>query len=443
MNHGPYIPHLFGDSVTSLYQEHRGWLTAAVHCSIAWPERDVLVNFDGDDYFLRGLKQAEDFSAAPCISMRCCKDEVHAILKKIYRFASILGWYQQGYVDVVGYSLGSHPILYAAGKQPFMSMMASDLSKFNCNYMPLIRDDLTRRALAFWREGRRLIHVHDGYAFLSFYKVIESQFKKANAKVDWINRAIPTLGNKAGERVQELHAQGLDVGRHIFDSGRCAIAHASFDEERGDPDIPEDRIRISKDLSIVEALAKKYIAEVLDVPNEFVVYDQRNRFLPLHAYIAQSHVDELSRGGSVLRRKLGLNGLTVAVNWWPSPAPGPFQNLKLTVISAHNGIVVLRASNDELKIDLVFILDFLEGKAHTDIENSEFLDPASGGTLQGAITVLEYQKAVIGNKIIEVCLPNGEKFDCEVVIPVNIDIGRTYETIDMRVAQLMEEFGSM
>jgi len=51
----PYIPHLFGEDVQELYRNTRGWLTAAVHTSIIWPVRDVMLHYDGDDYFLRRL----------------------------------------------------------------------------------------------------------------------------------------------------------------------------------------------------------------------------------------------------------------------------------------------------------------------------------------------------------------------------------------------------
>lgn len=443
MKHGPYIPHIFGDAVTDLYRAHRGWLTAAVHCSIPWPEHDVMVHYDGDDYFLRGLRYGEGQPASPCISMRCTEAEIHATLHKVYCFASILGWFMRGYVDVVGYMTGSHPILYGATAQPHMPMMAGGPHGFNCNYMPLIRDDSTRRALAFWREGLRLHRVHDGYSFLSFHKVIESQFKKGKDKGDWISRAIPTLTGNAAMRVQELSAEGLDIGLHIFESGRCAIAHASFDDDRGDPDIPQDRIRLSKDLVIIRALAQKFIAEVLGVPDEMDVYRTRNRLLPLHSYLSLEHIKELQRGGSVLRRKLGLNGLHVEVNRWSESAPAPFKNLMLSVVTAHNGLIVLQAINDTATLVLMFILDFREGKAHTNIDDGGFVHPSCGGTLDDAVAVIEYQKAVLGNGIIEVLLPNGEKFDCEVVIPVNIDIGSTFEAMDAKIEALRQSFSSV
>jgi hypothetical protein len=56
MKHGPYVPHEFGADAEAHYATGRGWLTAACFSSIPWPEEDVRVTYDGDDYFLRGAR---------------------------------------------------------------------------------------------------------------------------------------------------------------------------------------------------------------------------------------------------------------------------------------------------------------------------------------------------------------------------------------------------
>lgn len=434
---GPYIPHIFGDAVTDLYRRHRGWLTAAVHHSIPWPEKDVLLRYDGEDYFIRGLKQQEDKLSDACITVRFNNEaDLYPTLNRIYRFTSVLGWFKRGYVDVVGYIYGSHPILYSSGRQPYMPVMSSGPFGFNCNFMPVIKDENMRKALAFWREGLRLRHIHDGYSFLSFYKVIESQFKNGRARGAWIDQSISTLTDEAAERIRELHAAQLDVGEHIFQSGRCAVAHASLGRTLVDPDIPEDRLRIAKDLVVVQALAEKYIREELGVPNEMDVYRNRDALRPVYEYLEQNQVEELRIGGSVLREKLGLNRLRVSINHWPQQAPQALQDLMLSVASAHNGVVDLRATNDSRTLSLGFLLAFPQRKASTNLNVSGALPTNQGGRPEDEIAFLKYQKAVIGNGIIEVQLANGEKIVCEVVIPVNVDIGRTFAAIDKRIAAL-------
>lgn len=433
---GPYIEHIFDEDVQPLYREHRNWLTCSVHFSIAWPEKDVAVTYDGTQFFLRGLKQNEDQSV-PCISVRLLDSEdKFETLKKVYKFTSILGWFNSGYVDISGHMTSSYPILYDAGGRIFAPTMQSGKYGFSCNYMPLINDELTRKALAFWREGLKLEEIHKGYSFLSFYKVIESQFSKGRAKADWITQAIPTLTERAQTRVQELQGDGIDVSKHVFASGRCAVAHASVGEEIIDPDIPEDKEQIAKDLDIIKGLAKKFIQENLGVPDRMDIFNDRNSLEPLNDFIDSEHLVALKGKGSVLRKRLGLNDIQISVNQWPMPIFEGLENLSLSVNSAHNGVVSVTALNLN-GLALSFAFDFINGKAHTQLDSSGF-DNTSPHHPANEIAFLNYQKAVIGNGLIELNFPNGHTVDCEVVIPVNIDIGRTFETIDERIRELTE-----
>jgi hypothetical protein len=113
--------------------------------------------------------------------------------------------------------------------------------------MPLVDREQVRIALAFWREGERLSHVHDSYAFLSYFKVIESQLSPTQ-RVAWIAAHLEHIVGDAGARVATLRADGVDVGRHLYDSGRNAVAHASLGGDIVDPDIPADRRRLAADI---------------------------------------------------------------------------------------------------------------------------------------------------------------------------------------------------
>jgi len=108
------------------------------------------------------------------------------------------------------------------------------------------------------------------------------------------------------------------------------------------------------------------------------------------------------------------------------------------VHSAHNGIVHISVVSQNNELCLSFSFDFTKGKAHADLSNSSFLSLNSGGTANCAIALLKYKKAVIGNGIIEIKFPNNEKVKCEIVIPVNIDIRRTFEAINQDISELEE-----
>ena len=201
----PYIPHTFGEDVDRKLRGRVGWLSAGVASSIPWPSFDVCVKYAGDEYFLRGSERSGKPSP-PGITIACDPGTggADAAIAKIYKFTSVLSWFEGGYVDVSGYIHGSHPALYGDPRTVYSSMGIAGTKSFNCNHMPIVDDDNVRKALAFWREGNRLDVVHDSYAFLSFYKVIESQFRDGRQRGRWIAANIDKLTDSAANRVRGI-----------------------------------------------------------------------------------------------------------------------------------------------------------------------------------------------------------------------------------------------
>ena len=435
MQEGPYINHLFDEKVIEMYQRHKNWLICAVHHSIFWPEKDVLLQYDGESYILRGLKNGDEFHQASIVVPLTSVNDVNTVLKKVYKFTSMLGWFKGGYVDVVGHTNGSL-IRWEIGRQQYAPFMASGPYGFDCNYMPIINDEKTRKALAFWREGLKLRYVHLGYLFLSFYKVIESQFKKGKDKGSWINSVIPELQGEAKARVDELrtlHDGDFNkIGGYIWESGRCAVAHAAFDEESIDPDAPEDRIRIERDLVVIQSLAEKYIKEELCVPTQAGVNCNRDALKDIYQYVDPRHLLELQQGVSIPRRRLGVNGIKVSINRWPYEAPEKLRDFSLQVKNANNGVVDIVAVNGSKTMYLGFSFNFIEKKARINWD----LNKARGDTHQ--LSFLKYQRDIIANGIIEILLPNGCKIVCEPTM-LDISIGRSLSDLDQQI-QLAKEY---
>ena len=246
----PYVPHLFGSAALEKLKSRQGWLTAGVASSAAWPQDDVWVVYDGHEYVLHGANDGEE-KRPPCISTPCQRGDVDVASTRLYKFASVLGWFKGGHVDLTGSIWGTGPVLY--GSRDTFTTTLHGGKYFSCNYLPVIEDDQVRKALAFMREGRRLRHVHESYSFLSFFKVVESQLNGRDRSA-WIQVNLDQLDGDAAKRVAELRAQGVDVSKHLFESGRCAVAHASLGGVIVDPDIPADRRRITNDLDVMAAL---------------------------------------------------------------------------------------------------------------------------------------------------------------------------------------------
>lgn len=313
--------------------------------------------------------------------------------------------------------------------------MQAGAKTFSCNYMPVISCDKTRKALAFWREGVKLQHVHEGYSFLSFYKVIESQFTKGKGKANWITKAIPELTGDAKGRVAELQSENIDVSKHIFVSGRCAVAHATEGDGNIDPDSVEDNLRLHKDMVIIVALAKKYISEVLCIPTQLELLNLRDSLSPLTGLISSEQLQELKQGGSILRRRLELNGRSVSVGVWPDKPMPQLKDLQLEVVQAHNGIAHIFAISSNKSLQLAFCFDFVNGKAHTNLEMSQITKDIAP---ELEVAYLELTKNIICNQTVEIHLETGEIITCEVLIPVNIDIGRTVDKFNSRIKYLSE-----
>lgn len=436
----PYVPHVFGDAVERKLRSRAGWINSAVASSIPWPKKDVWIQYSGDDFILRGTENGQQPSA-PSITVPGSHHELERCLSKIYRLTSVLGWFLDGYVDVVDVISGSHPFGFGAQmRNAYSSVGQAGSRSFECNHMPIIEDENVRIALAFWREGERLTRVHDSYAFLSYFKVIESQYGDGKQREAWFNRNIDLMTDDAAARVAQLRADGADVGRHLYDSGRNAVAHASVGRGIVDPDIPADRRRISADLVLMRELARRYIADDLGVPTSRSLYRTRNRLEPWETLIDTAALAILKEGGAPDAASLGLEGQRVGLALWPDPPMEGLGQLTMRVDAVHEGAVRILLFNDRMTMMFAFVLDFRRGRIHTQLDNSGLLRNDEHSPIEQ--DVREFYTVfhrVIGNAVVEIRLPSLEPVDCEVVIPVNIIPRNPDEAVEEAVAAFRQE----
>ena len=430
MQFGPYVEHIFGERVQEMYRSHNGWMTCSIHHSIPWPRKDVLIKYDNQDYFLRGIAEREDFSS-PCISVYISAEQtIHELKEKLYKFTSILGWFQNGYADITGFSQsGGYPILSENGRAMFIPTVIGGDATFNCNYMPVLANGNEQIALAFYREGLKLQHIHEGYAFLSFFKVLESQLRSPE-RVEWINASLNELEDRSLRRYEELIEEGIeDVGRHIYNSGRCAIAHASLNGEYINPDIPEDKERISKDLVLIHFLAKKFIKQKLQIADSLDVYKYRNNLFPLEQYIDSYYLNLLKEGGRIEISFFNLE-LDISLSHWPHGVIPELAVMKLKLFSMSNGKIIIHVWDEENTLRIRFDLDFTEGKIYASLEI---------GTIpnENQLTLLKYQRILLSNGTIEIIFPCGNLLTCESFMPVNIHPDALME-VDRLINQLEE-----
>lgn len=418
----PYIPHVFGEAVDQRLRSQIGWFTGAVASSIPWPAKDVWIQYAGDDFILRGTENGEQ-RQAPAITMPGVMQRRDECLAKLYRFTSVLGWFCDGFVDVVDIMHGSRAVSFGAGTRLAHSALGQFGSRsFDCNHMPIIEDENTRIALAFWREGQRLSGVHDSYAFLSYFKVIESQYQDGRRRADWFSQNLDHLSEeRAVARIAELRAAGEDVGLHLYDSGRNAVAHASFGGDIVDPDIPSDRRRIALDLVLMKELARRYIAHELGVPTASSLYASRNRLEPWEPLVDAQALATLKAGGTSDPALLGLEGLRVGLRLWPDDPLPDLEAMTMRVDAVHEGAARVLLFNDRMTMMFAFVLDFKNGRIHTQLDDSGLLrNDAHLPIEQDVLAFYTVFHSVIGNAVVELLLEGREPINCEIVIPVNI-----------------------
>ena len=418
MTKTPYVPHLFGELAQAKLKSKIGWLTVGVASSIAWPQDDIWVLYDGHEYVLRGTKSS-DRNPSPCISTPCAQDEMDTVMRRMYLFSSVVGWFKGGYVDVTGHVWATAPILYGS-RETFTTMLDGG-RYFSCNYMPVVENDQIRKALAFFREGRRLRFVHEAYSFLSFFKVIESQFS-GNDRVAWIGGNLDCLDGDAGKRVAELRSQGVDVSKHLWDSGRCAVAHAGLNGAIIDPDIPADRRRIADDLDVMAGLAYHYLKVNAGLPDERELYKSRDRTQPWHKLLPAEKLKTLQAGGSVSDDSaLGrLRENKVSVRLWPNDAPECLRDMRLIAEGYEPGVLTFFAVNERETVFLYFAMDLCRGRMHTLVEESGIASQFSEVTEADVEHYTRYFHSVIGNGLVELCIDGCDPLPCEIVIPMNI-----------------------
>lgn len=437
----PYVPHIFGDEVQQKLRSQTGWFSAAVASSVPWPMKDVWIQYAGDDFILRGTDNGGQ-PTAPSITVPGAADQIEASLAKVLRLSSVLGWFLGGYVDVVEHIQGSRPNGFGAQmRQAFTTVGQFGDKAFNCNHMPIIEDENVRIALAFWREGERLKRVHDSYAFLSYFKVIESQFPRSPDRVDWFNRNIDLMTGEASARVADIRATGADVGLHLYDSGRNAVAHATLGRGIVDPDLPADRRRITADLVLMRELARRFIRTDLLVPTASSLYATRDRLTPWDSLIEDGVLGILRAGGTPAE-PVGLDGQQVAAGLWPDGPVSGLEQMTMRVDAVHEGVVRVLLFNPRMTLMLVFVLDYRHGRAHTQLDHGGLLQnhqhQPDETDVRAYATVFHH---VIGNDVVELRIEGREPLDCEVVIPVNIIPRNPTEAVEEAVAAFRREQG--
>jgi hypothetical protein len=186
----------------------------------------------------------------------------------LMRFLSALAWVEGAGASVEYISGGNLP--RPVGRLKERGHVLRD--EFDLSYLPEPDDEKALLAMALLREGRGLNH--PGYAFLSSYRVLEVAIPDAKKQMEWIDENVDKLTHHAKAALAALRKTGIiKIGKHLYGSGRCAMAHATRDPIV-DPDDPTDLRRLSAELPIIMALAEHAIETMLGVETSHTIWQK-------------------------------------------------------------------------------------------------------------------------------------------------------------------------
>lgn len=234
------------------------WLNIGVSGGANWPTEETSVTFGGHKLILKPATKTTEQSIHMDMSGISDVDA----LTLINRFLSILSWCaDQSMENLYGWSGNPIPVAVplrfrSIGSTPFIF------------YRELPKDKRARLALALFREGSTVNS--RPFAFLSYFKILNIFWKDKYAKgtnpiIEGIRKHLPMVKDDiAKRRINELTLTVPDVAQYLYESGRCAIAHA-YSSPITDPDDVSELRRLSSDIEIIKSIAEYLIEYELKV----------------------------------------------------------------------------------------------------------------------------------------------------------------------------------
>ena len=244
------------------------WLNVGIKGSAAWPTEETTVEFGGHKLVLKPATRETEQSVH--FNLRGIPD-VDA-LTLINRFLSILSWCgDRPMENLYGWSGTRVPV---AVRRQSRTLGSSIMFPF---YRKLEQDKKARLALALFREARTVNSTP--FEFLSYFKILNIFWKdklvtingqRQNPLIEGIRATLPMLKDElAVNRLRILGTTEPDVPKYLYESGRCAIAHA-YADPIVDPDDVSTLHRLSEDLYIIKEVAEHLIGAKLKISRSII-----------------------------------------------------------------------------------------------------------------------------------------------------------------------------
>lgn len=242
------------------------WLSVRISGNVVWPNKKTMVSFEGHDLMLFPSTRDTDAS----LHIKLHKLSAKQGMTLLNRFLSFLAWCEDAVVEnhggISGH-LSPRPIPCHKGNH----LSYTDVFPIS---VKLPDDKRALRAMALFREARSVNSIP--LSFLGYFKILNIVWKDKflngkNAIVEGIRDTLANIADAdAKNRIAQLKQEGVkDIPKHLYESGRCAVAHA-FADPIADPDDIEDLHRLSQDLWIIKAIAEHLMEDTIQISRSFL-----------------------------------------------------------------------------------------------------------------------------------------------------------------------------
>lgn len=414
----------------------REWVVVELKSGVFWPTKETKITFKDHEFILR----PETDVLAPTIA-------VQALAGKSYdqtvlvarRFLSALSWVSNTRVIEGTMSGGGHPV--QIGKN-YKGGTRNINEKFKLDYLPDTNDPDALLGLALYREAQN-VNSHF-YSFLGYFKILNIRHSKGSDHAAWINNTLPKLANQfeVQKRISSLNnLQGKSVGEYLWESGRCAIAHAHA-QPLVDPENSEDLKRIHGDLSIIKALAEYFIEYELGIKSKHTIWKEHLYELDgFRKILGTQIVDALKNSGAVDLASLPVLPL-LSVRIRDKEHFQSFEKMTTKVIRIDDGKIAMECITSNQYMVVGLVLDLKNERLYFD--GYDGIIVRDNGTTEAAETSLDYIKllrAWIGNGELEIYNSESQSLlsRCDAFLPVNIDFQGTYKNLDRIEEQINQQ----
>jgi hypothetical protein len=360
------------------------WCCGYIQVEFLWPDRVSLQSYGGRNFFLVPPCTGEDGVVMyAAVALKLGEDEDHSVgAKSINELLSAMTWSKDKSARVVTWGGGRLPHPCAGQETAHLSDRA---------YFPDLPEDLSEKAklaLALYREGKGMEHVV--YACLSFLKILNVQFATSKPQKDWINQAVVSVrGNQAQKRLDELRQIESDIGSYLFDSARCAIAHA-FASPLVNPDDPSDDRRLREDYPLIKELAVIAIEQEFRVRSPSRVYAEH--FYELEGF-KKLFPSDAGQDASQLAERCGLIKFPrLRFELIGRDGYAPLDELDATFLEALDGCAIVECRSVRYPVSIKLYLNFAEERLQLDLLNGVWCgDDGTADAAQAVSDMLRFR----------------------------------------------------